>query len=280
MADRRPPGFNVPLGFYDGPEVKSIPRRIRAAAVGVWTLCGTFSANKLQDGYVGPEDLKTLCCTDAIRDAMMNTKGPDGAPDPLWVPARDGGIQFTKWVKYQRSRADVKAYREADAERKRTERKASKGGSTSDDSEMSDRTAPGHPPDHRNPQVFETKTDTEDVSYVHQSATVPNARDSVAATPGAELIRELVPPGHPDAVLTVLRIRANELLRKHPRSEVAAAVQLWLDKPSLGPHALPSLLSEVIKSRAAPNGARPSTADQRVAQVQALKSQPSRLEIT
>lgn len=151
MADRRPPGFNVPLGFYDGPEVESIPRRIRAAAVGVWTLCGTFSANKLQDGYVGQATLKQLCCTEAIRAALQATLGPDGESDPLWIDARNGGIQFTKWVKYQRSRLEVKAYREADAERKRREREGQRNGhangETSVNGETSDWTSEGRPPD-------------------------------------------------------------------------------------------------------------------------------------
>lgn len=195
MAVRRPAGFSVPLGFYDGPEVKSIPRRIRAAAVGVWTLCGAFSANKLQDGYVGPETLRELGCTDAIRAALMSTKGPDGEIDPLWEAARDGGIQFTKWGKYQRSRDEVRAWRQSEADRKRAEREAKKGannGSTTggrtyvsttcsstnvepnvdviydediasewrlscEDSKMSGRTSAGHQPDLCDPRT-ETKT--------------------------------------------------------------------------------------------------------------------------
>lgn len=182
MAERRPPGFNVPLGFYDGPEVKSIPRRIRAAAVGVWTLCGTFSANKLQDGYVGPETLKELGCTAAIRAALMATLGPDGEPDPLWIDARDGGVQFTKWVKYQRSRAEVKAYREAEAERKRIARQGkgstSPNAATSGNGKTSGRTSGGQNPDvrsdHRDPKT-ETETKTEISSLVTSSGGVTSA---------------------------------------------------------------------------------------------------------
>lgn len=181
MAERRPPGFNVPLGFYDGPEVESIPRRIRAAAIGVWTLCGTFSANKLLDGYVGPEMLKQLGCTPAIRSALKATLGPDGEPDPLWIEARGGGIQFTKWVKYQRSRAEVKAYRDAEAERKRNARNGGKGATTSGDSEMSGRTSNGHPPDHRDPKT-ETETKTESFSNQDSSMCVPDSTARPSST--------------------------------------------------------------------------------------------------
>lgn len=289
MADRRPPGFNVPLGFYDGPEVKSIPRRIRAAAVGVWTLCGCFSANKLQDGYVGPETLKELGCTDAIRAALKETKGPDGEPDPLWIDARDGGIQFTKWSKYQRSRAEVKAYRDAEAERKRNARKANvratnthshaevnpiantnserKNGEdnpavnapTSDDVEMSGRTSAGHPPDHRDPK---TKTENYRDSYVHESATESTGRDSIAATTGAELLRAATPSGMhvPAATQTALRIHASEMVKTGTPPDIALeALRDWFTRTGIGPGVLPSLAADIAKrrsghARAAPNG--------------------------
>lgn len=265
MAERRPPGFNVPLGFYDGPEVESIPRRIRAAAIGVWTLCGAFSANKLQDGYVGPAMLKQLGCTGAIRAALMATKGPDGAPDPLWIDARDGGIQFTKWVKYQRSRAEVKAYRKQDAERKQRERNGTKQTTTSDDSEMSERTSSGHAAESRTPKT-ETETKEQNSTYVSSSATDSTGRDSIAATPGADLVRRLIPKEHPDAVRTLLRIRASELINAGTTPDVVGrALELWLTKPNLGPNTLPALVSEVIKSSNRPalvsvNGLTPGEA--------------------
>jgi hypothetical protein len=137
LADRRPPGFNVDLGFYDSPEVLSIPRKHRAAAVGVWTLCGAYAANKLTDGLVSEEKLKELGCTPAIKTALMSTK-----PEPLWVSsdAYPGAIQFTRWTKWQRTCAEVKGYREAEAERKRKAREASRNATTSDEEEMSGRT--------------------------------------------------------------------------------------------------------------------------------------------
>lgn len=145
MADRRPPGFNVDLGFYDSAEVLSIPRRHRAAAVGVWTLCGAYSANKLTDGHVSAEKLREFGCTPAIRAALMATQ-----PEPLWVTGtQPGAIQFTRWPKWQRTSAEVKTYREGEAKRKREARGAGRGASTSEDAEMSGRTSDGHPTDVR-----------------------------------------------------------------------------------------------------------------------------------
>jgi hypothetical protein len=263
LTEKRPPGFNIPLGFYDGPEVESIPRRIRASAIGVWALCGTFSANKLQDGYVGPEMLKRLGCTDAIRAALMQTKGPDGDPDPLWTDARDGGVNFTKWGKYQRSRAEVKAYRESEAERKRNERSAKRNGSTSGNSETSGRTnagpSPGVRSDSRDPK---TKTETVS-SYVTESATESTARDSVAATPAADLVRRTIPREINSATQTALRLAAGTLLKDGTPSEVVEeALREWATKTGIGPGVLPSLAADVIKRRNGhthtnTNGAKP-----------------------
>lgn len=160
MAERRPPGFNVDLGFYDSEEVLSIPRKIRAAAIGVWTLCGAYSANKLSDGYVSSEALRDRGCTPAIRAALMST-----TPEPLWCDAHAGGIQFTRWAKWQRTSEEVKTYRENDAERKRRAREAKRNPPTSDDNETSGRTHDGPSQavrsDSRDPKTeTETKTET------------------------------------------------------------------------------------------------------------------------
>lgn len=125
MAERIPPGFSIPLGFYDGPEVRSIPRRLRALSIGVFTLAGNYSASKLTDGYVDNDTLKDFGGGPAVRDALKNTRGGDGQPDPLWLEA-EGGIRFQKWSRWQRTKAEVTAHRDAEATRKREARAAKK----------------------------------------------------------------------------------------------------------------------------------------------------------
>lgn len=91
----------------------------------------------------------------------------------------------------------------------------------------------------------------------------PNA-PAIAATPAAELVREIIPNTHPKASLTALRIQAGELLHTGTEPEtVRAALRLWCDKPGIGNGRtiLASLVSEVIKTRAGPlpavNGGQP-----------------------
>jgi hypothetical protein len=107
------------------------------------------------------------------------------------------------------------------------------------------------------------------------AAALPETLDSIAATPAANLVRAVIPIEHPPAVQTTLRIRAGELLHAGtPTPDVEAALRLWLTKPHLGPNALASLVSEVIKSRAGPavNG-HPTGADAKALAWQALGRQ-------
>lgn len=168
MAERRSPGFNIPLNFYDGAEVNSLPKRVRAAAIGVWSLAGNYAATQLTDGYVGPEQLRMFGCTSPIRAALKATTNSRGDLSPLWEDARDGGVQLSNWPKWQRTHAEVTTYRESEAERKRAARDAKRNASTSDDSQTSGRTNDGCPhtvpPDHRDPKT-ETKTETETKSF-------------------------------------------------------------------------------------------------------------------
>lgn len=178
MAERRPPGFNVDLGFYDSDEVLSIPRRHRAAAVGVWTLCGAYSAGKLTDGHVSAEKLRELGCTPAIRDALMATK-----PEPLWVSGdQPGAIRFTRWTKWQRTCAEVKGYRESEAERKRSAREARRNAATSTKDETSGRTTAGRPHNVR-PEDGDPKTETETETESKRSTSVALVEGVQGETP-------------------------------------------------------------------------------------------------
>ncbi|SHP61169.1 hypothetical protein [Mycobacteroides abscessus] len=133
--------------------------------------------------------------------------------------------------------------------------------------------------------------DKRTTGYVESVGTDSTARDdeppaptsAASATPGAELVRRHIDPSHPGPTKTALRIQASELIRGGTEPEiVTAALQLWNAKPGIGigRTILASLASEVIKSKNPRATPALSTADQRVAQVQALKNSTNRLELT
>lgn len=259
VAERRAAGFNIPLNFYDGAEVDSIPKRIRAAAIGVWALAGDYAATQLSDGYVPAGVLKSFGCTDAIRAVLKVTLNKKGELSPLWVEGRNGGIQLTNWPKHQRTNDEVTSYRTREAERKRAKRDASRNGSTSGDEKVSARTLGGQKQAVRT-EDRDPKTETETEKRTTHLSSQEDLSSGRAATPGADLVREIIPNGHPSATLTSLRLQASELLNTGTdRETVAAGLRLWLDKPGIGigRTILSSLCSEVIKTRTAPVNGKP-----------------------
>jgi len=315
MAERTPPGFIIPLEFYDGPEVKSIPRRVRAAAIGVWALCGNYSATKLTDGFIDAETLRQFGCTPAIRSALQATVNAEGDVSPLWVDARDGGVQFTNWPKWQRTRAEVRAYRDSEAERKRRARNShatrnanagsnksaeetnetfandAENRSTSSDIEMSARTTAGHPPDIRT-DSSETKTETETESTYVPEEHAPNVgADERGLTRPVEpsasrLVATLIPDTIPGAVRTGLRLQTSQLIRadRIDPDIAAEALRRWLNKPGAGVGLLPALVADVIRERASPttnpgNGNKVRGYAELAAEIRAQEQDPPRKEL-
>lgn len=315
MAERTPPGFIIPLEFYDGPEVKSIPRRVRAAAIGVWALCGNYSATKLTDGFIDAETLRQFGCTPAVRGALQATVNAEGDVSPLWVDARDGGVQFTNWPKWQRTRAEVRAYRYSEAERKRRARNShatrnanadnnnsakeahetSGNGDgkppTSSDTEMSARTTAGQPPDIQ-AESSETKTKTETESTYVPEEHAPNVGgDERGLTRPVEpsasrLVAALIPDTIPAAVRTGLRLQTSQLIRAdHVDPDIAAeALRRWLNKPGAGVGLLPALAADVIRERASPatntrNGNKVRGYAELAAEIRAQEQNPPQKEL-
>lgn len=251
MAERIPPGFSIPLGFYDGPEVRSIPKRIRAHAIGVFALAGNYSATKLSDGYVDNATLATFGCSDGVREALKNTLGREGLPDPIWVEAPHG-ILFAKWPKWQRTNAEVTTHREAEAARKREararrKREAAAGlfevdpnsiantlevdpkrtANTLSDESLGPAVTSPRPPG-RLPESGQSETEAETEYYYRESPLADTERKQEAPVreergqergrsdpvhhSAARLVSTLVPAGFPAAFKTSLRLQASALI--------------------------------------------------------------------
>jgi hypothetical protein len=117
--------FKVDDGFYGSDKVLLIPRAQRAEAVGTWTLCGTWSADKERDGFVPTHIVEEVGATIPGADALVAVK--------LWRK-RAGGYQFVNWEKYQPTRAENDARREKDASRQAAYRDRQKARKDADES--------------------------------------------------------------------------------------------------------------------------------------------------
>lgn len=112
--------FKVDDGFATSPKVLSIPRAHRLAAIGLWTVAGTWCSKHLTDGRV-PGFMLEEWGADVSHGTALVAAG-------LWVET-EAGYAFHAWDEYQPSRADVQAHR--DRERRRKEEwRAKKAGNT------------------------------------------------------------------------------------------------------------------------------------------------------
>jgi hypothetical protein len=102
--------FYVDDRFYGSGPVLRIPRVSRAAAIGTWLLCGTWSAAFLKDGYVPEHMVDELGGTIAGAEFLVEVG--------LWRRHRNGGYVFKDWAKWQKTRAQVEKYREGERARK------------------------------------------------------------------------------------------------------------------------------------------------------------------
>lgn len=129
------PWFKVDDGFASSKPVLRIPRRYRAAAVGLWTLAGTWSAKELTDGFIPDYAIEDFCCSSSATAEHLVKSG-------LWEKA-DSGWQFVGWSKYQFTKAKVLEHRAAEAEKKRKWREAKNGSADQQESDMSPRDSLG-----------------------------------------------------------------------------------------------------------------------------------------
>jgi len=69
---------------------------------------------------------------------------------------------------------------------------------------------------------------------------------------GHKLVRSVIPDSEVRAVKFELALQANAMLHQQPpvaEDDIRAALELWLTKPGLGPKALPSLVSTILRTR-------------------------------
>jgi hypothetical protein len=112
--------FKVDDRFHSSRKVLAVPRRIRLAAIGLWTVAGSWSAGEELDGYVPDYMVEEWGGTGELVDALVAAG--------LWETASNG-TTFAKWAEYQPTREQMDEKREHERVRKAEwrARKASHG---------------------------------------------------------------------------------------------------------------------------------------------------------
>lgn len=99
--------FRVDDGFAQHPKVLGIPRKDRAAAVGLWLLAGVWVAANLTDGRVPAYLPAELGCPDRLAGLLVDAG--------LWQVDEGRGWCFHGWEDYQPTRVEVLTERERKA---------------------------------------------------------------------------------------------------------------------------------------------------------------------
>ena len=137
--------FKVDDGLHASRKFLSIPRRGRFAAIGVWTVAGSWSADQLTNGHVPEYMLEEWNVPPSAAESLVSAG--------LWE-VEQGGYVFRNWLEYQPSKQDVDAERAASRERMRelrARRKQPKPQKDAEEAEMFGRTVTNGSENVRNP---------------------------------------------------------------------------------------------------------------------------------
>lgn len=108
------PWFKVDDAFHGHPKVMELS----PAAVGVWTLAGSWCANYLTDGEIKASIVRRFGADDAMVQELVEAG--------LWIDV-GGAYQFKDWDEYQPLKEEVMAERNAARDRMKAVRAKKKG---------------------------------------------------------------------------------------------------------------------------------------------------------
>jgi len=137
--------FKVDDGFHASRKLLKIGKRARFAAIGLWTVAGSWAADQLTDGHVPDYMIKEWGAPPTAPESLVDAG--------LWERTHDG-YTFRNWHEYQPSKQDVDAERAASRERMRELRAKRKGKKPLDSGDAEDvfgRTVPNGSESVRNP---------------------------------------------------------------------------------------------------------------------------------
>jgi hypothetical protein len=157
--------FKVDDGLHSSRKLLSIPKRARFAAIGLWTVAGSWCADEVTDGHV-PDYMLREWGAPASAPAALVEAG-------LWDREGDGYV-FRNWLEYQPSKQDVEAERAASRERMRelrAKRKQKKPHDSGPKQEVFGRTGANRSESVRNPDP----TRPDPISGTHLSTHVTSA---------------------------------------------------------------------------------------------------------
>lgn len=263
--------FKVDDGFYRHRKVRKLGKD-RVAAVGLWALAGNWCADNTTDGFIPAEQVATWDPRLKLAGRLVDVV--------LWHESEvDGerGYQFHQWEDFQPTRESIEAEREAWRRRKAKQRSSTKSkgeshGTTQGTPQGTPRgTPPGNTTGNPDGSHADVRIPSRPVPSVPNGTEPPAASGEPPAT-AQTIVGEWIDrcaKRPPKQVIGQISKLVKGMLDdgQHP-DDVRRGLAAWMAK-NLHPSTLPSVVNEVMNHGAV--GVRPSTADQAVANAQALK---------
>lgn len=283
--------FKVDDKFHSHPKIKRIPRRLRRAAIGLWTIAGSWCADYETDGAVPEYMLEEFDAEPEEVTALVDAE--------LWERTEDG-VAFRNWGEFQPTRAQLDEKRAQTAERVQKFRQKKRQNHTeesvtSDDGnavtgalvtqvKRSPRTRPVPDP------ITTPPTPSEQLDLL--DAPEPRKRGGAFVYPDAfEAFWAVWPKRRTDtagkkAAYSSWNRAVNGTSKKHPRitvAELQAAVELYAADPNLPPeNFVPNATTWLnndrwengpLPPRGGPGGGRPDPLQQGMDTVARLRAQ-------
>src|SRR5690606_10712690 len=108
--------FRIDDKLHDHPKVRKL-RTDKLAALGLWTVCGSWSADTLSDGFVPAEIVQRFDPTEKLAKRLVEVG--------LWAEDEhddEFGYRFHQWTEHQPTKAEVERRRSEARERMRRNR--------------------------------------------------------------------------------------------------------------------------------------------------------------
>ncbi|WP_313277023.1 hypothetical protein [Timonella senegalensis] len=123
--------FKVDDKFHSSRKLLSIPRRQRLAAVGLWTIAGSWAADHERDGLIPDYMIEEWGGTKTLVDALVKAglwQRVSELDDPNSIEFQNSTVEFSfsNWEEYQPTKAQLEEGREKNREKLRKWRESNR----------------------------------------------------------------------------------------------------------------------------------------------------------
>ena len=256
--------FKVDDGFHDHKKVRRLGKD-RTAAVGVWTLCGSWSADTGADGFVPTEivqrhDPREKLAARLVDVGLWHRDEVDGEP----------GYRFHDWHDYQPTADEVEekrakraaagrlgGLRSGQSRRSKTEANASASATAFAQADTEANAKQKRTPSRKRTTTQVPTQGAGNVTREHTRDAEPIPTGPGITGPTAvsakHLVQRHIGTDITASTRTALAIEVGQLINHYPETVLVEALTRWKARTGIGPKVLPGIVDDIVKEQAGVN---------------------------